>query len=458
MLRCSRPQHSGNHPLEHVLPESLETGRSTSSLSDEERAPLDVLGVGFGPSNLALAIALRETSHPRSGVHFYERHPGFSWHGGMLLKNATMQVHFLKDLVTLRNPRSAFTFLNYLHDRDRMVDFINHKALFPSRVEFHDYLEWAAGALADQVSYGHEVLAIEPSASAGRHELDVRLGIPGSDGGRQLVRRARNVVLAPGLRPSLPDGATESERVWHSNGLLHRLDGIPRSAPLRFTVVGAGQSAAEVTAHLHERFPNGQVRAVFAGYGYRPADDSSFANRIFDPVAVDDFHRAPHSVRDMLVDRHRNTNYSVVDNELISELYRIWYQEKVTAEQRLLIDHTSCLIDVEETAGSPLSLTVESLTSGEKRSLESDYLVYATGYRPVEPDELLSPELLGLCKRDVTGRLRVDRDYRIHMEDGVRYGIYLQGATEHTHGLSSTLLSNTAVRAGEVADSLLRHL
>jgi L-ornithine N5-monooxygenase len=69
---------------------------------------------------------------------------------------------------------------------------------------------------------------------------------------------------------------------------------------------------------------------------------------------------------------------------------------------------------------------------------------------------LLSPELLGLCKRDITGRLDVDRDYRIRMEDGVRHGIYLQGATEHTHGLSSTLLSNTAVRAGEVADSLLR--
>ena len=34
-------------------------------------------------------------------------------------------------------------------------------------------------------------------------------------------------------------------------------------------------------------------------------------------------------------------------------------------------------------------------------------------------------------------------------------GIYLQGGTEHTHGITSTLLSNTAVRAGEILDSLL---
>ncbi|MEU8074781.1 hypothetical protein AB0B31_04970 [Catellatospora citrea] len=35
-------------------------------------------------------------------------------------------------------------------------------------------------------------------------------------------------------------------------------------------------------------------------------------------------------------------------------------------------------------------------------------------------------------------------------------GIYVQGPTEHTHGISSTLLSNTAVRAGEIARSLTR--
>lgn len=37
----------------------------------------------------------------------------------------------------------------------------------------------------------------------------------------------------------------------------------------------------------------------------------------------------------------------------------------------------------------------------------------------------------------------------------VSAGIYLQGGTEHTHGLTSTLLSTTAIRAGEIRDSLL---
>ena len=33
----------------------------------------------------------------------------------MLLEDATMQVSFLKDLVTLRNPASEYGFLSYLH-------------------------------------------------------------------------------------------------------------------------------------------------------------------------------------------------------------------------------------------------------------------------------------------------------------------------------------------------------
>ncbi|MFB7867952.1 MULTISPECIES: lysine N(6)-hydroxylase/L-ornithine N(5)-oxygenase family protein [unclassified Streptomyces] len=420
--------------------------------------PLDVLGVGFGPSNLALALALGEAGPSGPRTRFFERSPRFSWHGGMLLKDATMQVHFLKDLVTLRNPGSPYSFLGYLHDRGRLVDFINHKALFPSRVEFHDYLAWAARACADRVSYGSEVVRIEPTWS-GPEVSSFRVHLahtaPETGGVRHEVRTARNVVLAPGLRPRLPDGAAESERIWHSGRLLTRLEGVPEDAPLRFTVVGAGQSGAEVTAYLHGRFPRAEVRAVFSAYGYHPADDSPFANRIFDPAAVDTFFGAPQPVRSMLVERHANTNYSVVDQELIEELYRIWYQEKVTDERRLVIDNVSRLIDVREGTDG-LRLTVESLPTRERREVGTDYLVYATGYRPVAPDELVDAEVMKLCRRDADGGLLMTRDYRIATEDAVRGGLYVQGATEHTHGLSSTLLSNTAVRAGEIAASLLR--
>jgi L-ornithine N5-oxygenase len=59
------------------------------------------------------------------------------------------------------------------------------------------------------------------------------------------------------------------------------------------------------------------------------------------------------------------------------------------------------------------------------------------------------------CHTDQQGRLRVGRDYRVLTEPDVHAGVYLQGGTEHTHGISSSLLSTTATRAGDILDAVL---
>lgn len=417
-----------------------------------ERTIHDLVGVGFGPSNLALAIAVAEhnAAHaagsnghgPRLSARFIERQDCFGWHRGMLLEDATMQVSFLKDLVTLRNPASRYGFLSYLHDRGRLVDFINYGSAFPTRLEFHDYLEWAAARFADYVDYGTEVVGIE--AAPGQPQLlDVHL-----DRGSPL--RTRNVVLATGLVPHLPTGVRPSDRIWHSRDLLTRIGTIYN--PKRVIVVGAGQSAAETVDHLHRTFPEAEVCAVFARYGYSPADDSSFANRVFDPMAVDDFFQAPDEVKDLILGYHSNTNYSVVDPELIASLYRRHYHEKVSGLVRLRFHNVTRVVDAVET-DSRVELVVESMIDGAREVLTADLVVYATGYHPSDPAGLLD-ELVQRCRRDPAGRLVIRRDYRVATDADLTAGIYLQGPTEHTHGLSSTLLSNISVRSGEITASI----
>jgi L-ornithine N5-oxygenase len=102
-------------------------------------------------------------------------------------------------------------------------------------------------------------------------------------------------------------------------------------------------------------------------------------------------------------------------------------------------------------------MTIESLTSGERTTIEANALIFATGYRPVCPLGLLG-SARSLCATDATGMVCIGRDYRVETTCEMPAGIYLQGATEHTHGIGSTLLSNTAVRAGEILESILRHL
>ncbi|MBQ0886070.1 lysine N(6)-hydroxylase/L-ornithine N(5)-oxygenase family protein [Streptomyces sp. RM72] len=415
----------------------------------------DLIGIGFGPSNVAMAIAIREHNARAGGqgaldARFFEQQPSFGWHRGMLIDDATMQVSFLKDLVTLRNPASEYSFLCYLQSKGRLIDFINHKNLFPLRVEFHDYFEWAAGKVDDMVSYGHEVVGVAPVVRDGvvdHLEVTVRSG-EGLE-----IHRARNLVVGTGLRPLVPEGVERGDRVWHNSELLARVDALEGTSPSRFIVVGAGQSAAENVAYLHRRFPAAEVCAVFARYGYSPADDSAFANRIFDPAAVDDYFTAPDGVKQRLMDYHGNTNYSVVDIDLIDDLYRQMYREKVLGTERLRFLNVSRLSDVKETPDR-VRATVTSLVTGEESLLDADVVVFATGYGPADPLGLLG-EVADRCLRDDEGRVRVERDYRVATDPALRCGIYLQGGTEHTHGITSSLLSNTAVRVGEILESLL---
>jgi L-ornithine N5-oxygenase len=375
----------------------------------------------------------------------------------MLIDDATMQVSFLKDLVTMRDPTSAHSFVAYLHDRGRLVVFMNHKTLFPLRIEFHDYLEWAARRMSHLVEYDREVVDVEPVEEDGMvAAFDVALR---ERGGTGVVRRARNVVIAAGLELRMPPGIERSARVWHNRDFMRRVKVLSHGpAPSRFVVIGAGQSAAEVTGYLHSEFPNAEVYAVFSRYGYSPADDSPFANRIFDPDAVDMYYSAPPPVKQMLLDYHRNTNYSVVDSELIEELYRRAYQEKVTGQERLRILPACRVLEVHDGgADGPVHTTIECMTTGERTEIGADTVIFATGYRPVCPLGLLGTAR-ALCDTDEAGMVRIDRDYRVATVGETPAGIYLQGATEHTHGIGSTLLSNTAVRAGEILTSILRHL
>ncbi|MBR7678429.1 SidA/IucD/PvdA family monooxygenase, partial [Streptomyces daliensis] len=68
--------------------------------------------MGIGPFNLSLAALAHGVPGLRTA--HYDQRPGFRWHPGLLIEGATLQVPFLADLVTLADPASPWSFLNYL--------------------------------------------------------------------------------------------------------------------------------------------------------------------------------------------------------------------------------------------------------------------------------------------------------------------------------------------------------
>ncbi|MFD7052735.1 lysine N(6)-hydroxylase/L-ornithine N(5)-oxygenase family protein [Streptomyces mirabilis] len=419
----------------------------------------DVVGIGFGPSNLSLAIALEEHrvnfSESPVTAAFFERQPSFGWHRNMLLPSTTMQVSFLKDLATFRNPVSRFSFVSYLHDSGRLAHFVNTQTFFPTRQEFHQYLEWAESRLADRVSYNSEITGIRlpPAAASGEASQYVQVEVRNGNGAGTRLVNARNVAISTGLVPRMPDGAERDERVWHSSEFLAKFQQMKPEELKRVAVVGAGQSAAEITRFLYDSLQHAQVFAIVPSYGYSVADDTPFANQVFDPSAVDDYYFGTGPTREAFWHYHKNTNYSVVDDEVIRDLHRRAYDEDVCGTKRLHFLNLTRVNEIKR-VGNETRVSLESLLDSNAQELDVDALVFATGYDAMEPSGLLG-DLDRYCLRDESGRHRVQRDYRLVTTPAVSCGIYLQGGTEHTHGLTSSLLSNIAVRSGEIADSII---
>jgi L-ornithine N5-oxygenase len=414
----------------------------------------DLVGVGFGPSNLALAIALNEAVGRRGrkfSSRFIEKQPGFTWHGGMLLPGSDMQISFLKDLVSLRDPSSRFTFLSYLHAKGRLQSFINRKTFYPSRVEFNDYLCWTAANFDDGVSYGEEVTAIEPETARG---VVTHVAVHSRDRlGHERRRLARNLVLAVGGRPRIPDVFREAagdKRVFHSSSYLANVGrlGLRDAAATRIAVVGRGQSAAEIMLDLSQRYPNISVDLIMRGFALRPSDASPFVNEIFDPSATDFIYQQPEKIRHSILTELRNTNYAVVDGELIETLYAAFYQQSVEGHERLRMLRMREIVGVAPVDGGAM-LTIRDHEAGAVRSERYDGVILATGYERDTGGHLLDGLGAYLPER------KVERNYRLKTSADFLPSIHLQGYSEATHGLSDTLLSVLPVRAEEIATSLL---
>ncbi len=420
----------------------------------------DLIGIGFGPSNVALAIALEEKRHASRPLDalFIERQPAFAWHPHMLLDQSHMQISFLKDLATLRNPTSRFTFINYLHEKGRLPDFINLKSFYPSRREFNDYLSWAAEQFEDHCIYGEDVFEVLPERQhTGGTASHAPQAAPVSHlrvrsrnrAGTVTERLARNLVVGVGGTANIPPAFQPfraDPRVFHSSTYLQ--DMASHGAARKIAVVGAGQSAAEIFMDLQGRPGAPQVDLIMRARSIRPSDDSPFVNEIFNVEFTDYIYSRPPSERSALLEEFWHTNYAVADMELIQQIFKLFYEQKVAGGERLRFLRRQEVGAVRADAAG-IHLALADQDSGQQSTVRYDAVVLATGYARAQHKDLLQPLAPYL------GDLQVDRHYRVQTPPDFQPAIYLQGACESSHGLSDTLLSVTSVRTGEIGNALL---
>lgn len=426
---------------------------------------LDVLGIGFGPSNIALAIALEERASPLS-VLFLESRPGPQWQPGMLFGGSDIQNHPLRDLVTPRNPRSRYTFTNFLFEHDRLFEHLNLGLTYPMRLEYAQYIAWVASHFEAQVHYERRVGEI-------RAVEDERLGplyeVLCQDGERY---RARSVVAGPGRTPYVPQPLAGLA----TPHIVHLTDYLPALARLRarlgeqraprIAVVGGSQSAVEILLHLSEEWPQAEVLGLSRRFGYRLKDSSPFTGEVYFPEFVDLFYAADAAQKNRLRADLHLTNYAAADGDVLDRLYQRIYMNRLQGNERLQVWRCAELQGA-RLDGERVLLDVQRQDlGGVVQALACDLVISATGFRDLggaEHQERCPPLLQGLLPGlalDAQGCIQIAYDYTLRRPPGQRGGpLVLNGLCESSHGMGDAgSFSLLALRSKTIADALEQQL
>ena len=391
----------------------------------------DLVGIGVGPFNLGLAC-LAEPIDDLDAV-FLEAQLRFSWHPGMLLDDATLQVPFLADLVTLADPTSAYSYLNFLKDIGRLYSFYIRESFFPLRREYDDYCRWVAQRLTS-IHWGQPVTRVE-------HDGEAYL-VTSATGE---TWRGRRIVHGTGTSPRLP--------VDVDGPALHSADYLARRADLlltgSITVVGSGQSAAEIYADLlAEQETHGfDLTWLTRSPRFFPMEYTKLTLEMTSPEWSSYFQALPASTR-ARVQAGQQALSKGISSDTIDAIHDELYRRGALGgvDTTLL---TATEVRAARWDGERYTLDLHHTEQDVTGRLTTESLVLATGYQARVP-EFLEP-IRDRLRFDEQGRYAACPTFAVSDTDDV----FVQNGEEHTHGFVAPDLGMGALRNSVILASVL---
>ncbi|TDC73717.1 lysine N(6)-hydroxylase/L-ornithine N(5)-oxygenase family protein [Streptomyces hainanensis] len=416
--------------------------------STTEEPVLDLAAVGVGPFNLSLAALADEVD----GLAFaaYDQRPAYDWHPGLMFDWASLQVSFLADLVTLIRPTSRWSFLNYLVEHDRMYPFYIAERFHVPRREYADYCAWVAGRLPS-LGFATSVDGVRWLADRDLWELTLRR----TDTGAVIRRLARNIALGVGTEPFLPPplAGVAGERVFHAGEHLNRIEGLVAAGVREVTVVGSGQSGAEVFLDLlrRQREAGWAVNWLTRSWGFAPLDYSKLVLEYTTPAYMRYFNGLEPAVRDRLIASQWQL-YKGIDTETIDLVHAELYDHLLDGDRPPVTLLPATAVHAAALAGDGVRLTTRHADTGREAAHETGAVIAATGYAPRRP-ECLEP-VEKLIAWDDRGRYDVSEGHRIRTAPEVGAGLYVQNAELHTHGAAAPDLGIGAYRGALILNAV----
>nr|WP_300311432.1 SidA/IucD/PvdA family monooxygenase [Halomonas sp.] len=393
----------------------------------------DFIGIGLGPFNLGLAC-LTEPLDDLNGL-FIDQADSFDWHPGMLIEGAHLQTPFMADLVTLADPTSRFSVLNYLKQTGRLYPFYIRENFFLLREEYNRYCQWVTQQL-ECLRFGERVERVEWEAEHERYRVDSQRRTDGS----QITRYAKRLVLGTGTQPWMPECTRDLDPApVHSSRYLEQREALKQCDSI--TILGSGQSAAEIYHDLLGEIDQHQYRLDWITRSPRffPLEYSKLTLEMTSPDYIDYFHALPEEKRDELQQSQKGL-YKGIDLDLINAIYDLRYTKEVAGPLDSTLITNASLESCRHVDGHYL-LNFHHCEQRRDFQHRTQALVLATGYRYRLPD-FLAP-ITSRIAFDNAGRFEVGRFYDI---DGGRGDLFVQNVGIHSHSLTAPDLGMGAYR------------
>ncbi len=404
----------------------------------------DIIGVGIGPFNLGLAAL----TQPIEGLNclFIDRKKEFNWHAGLMFDDATLQVPFMADLVTMADPSSPFSFLNYLKEVDRLYKFYIREDFFILRKEYNLYCQWVLKQL-DNCRFSQDVVNIAFDETAQVYNLLVQNTI--TDEASWYT--TKKIVLGVGNTPNMPAFVKPEHKTYvchASDYLLHKKEFSERDS---ISVIGSGQSAAEIFNDLlQQRSAGSELNWYSRPDRFFPMEYSKLTLELTSPEYVDHYHALPASKRESIL-KGQNSLYKGINYDLINSIYDTLYQQSVD-EENMSVTLSPCseLLTIEETADKRMRLHFYHTQQERGFTKVTDAVIFATGYSYSIPKCL--DNIRSLINVTENGKYLAARNYSI---DKGKNSIFIQNGELNTHGFVTPDLGMGAYRNAIIINTIL---
>ncbi|KAF2498214.1 hypothetical protein BU16DRAFT_287210 [Lophium mytilinum] len=390
--------------------------------SDHSLPVYDILTIGFGTTALSLAANLASTI-PQSALKtlYLEAHPQKAWSPGPSLPAAHMSTSFISDLVTSNEPRSKYTFVNFLYTRNLLVDYTNLGRVQPSRELVRAYLRWCGEEFirdGAEVRFGCEVLGVEAAKGRSGEVEAFRVFAREGEKGELREWRARKVVCAMGVElafPAILKSKSLKVAVVHAAEFREELEKREKDGwrGREIAVVGGGQHAAEVVEYLNGKNPRYRVTVLMEEQHFRADEDTAFTT-----TTLQTSHPLypPELIRGSVL--HESTTYPTASSPLLDSLYAAQYNQRIPSKQNKLRNSATRFLSSTTVTAARRDVGGKIILSttchGQTSEKPFDLVVPATGYKRHDYGALFA----GMTSI-LDGTVSVNRDYAVNFRRGV---------------------------------------